>query len=156
MEDHKVRTLLDKYWEGETSLEEEQNLRSYFASSQVADEFMPFSALFCFYQEAQQVKMDRKIKAPDLPQVLGKTVSMRWVINVAASVAIFIAMFFINKQSKSPQIDQYAYQDTYQDPQQAYDEVKRALLFVSAKMNKGVNTAAHSLEKMQPLGDILN
>jgi hypothetical protein len=156
MEDHKIRALLDKYWEGETSLEEEQNLRSYFSSSQVADEFLPFSPLFNYYQEAQHVKMSGEIKSPDLPQVPGKTISLRWLINVAASIAIFIVMFFVNKHSKSPAIDQYAYEDTFQDPQQAYDEVKRALLFVSSKMNKGVNTAAYSLEKMQPLGEILN
>lgn len=156
MEDHKIRALLDKYWEGETSLEEEQNLRSYFASSQVAEEFLPFSPLFNYYQEAQHVRMNKEIKPPELPQISRKTVSLRWLINVAASLVIFIAMFFINRYSKAPATDQYAYQDTYQDPQQAYDEVKKALLFVSTKMNKGVHTATYSLEKMQPLGEILN
>jgi hypothetical protein len=156
MEDHKIRMLLDKYWEGETSLAEEQDLRSYFASSQVADEFLSYSPLFAYFQDAQHVQMKGEIKTPVLQLSSGKTISMRWLINVAASVAIFLAMFFLNRNSKSTLTEQYAYHDTYQDPQEAYDEVKRALLFVSEKMNRGVSTAAWSLEKMEPLAEILN
>ncbi|NND34313.1 MAG: hypothetical protein HKN76_17145 [Saprospiraceae bacterium] len=156
MEDHKIKGLLDKYWEGETTLEEERELKSYFASSQVADEFLPFSPLFAFYEEAQHVEMQREIKAPTPVSGGGKTVNLRWLINIAASIAIFIAMFYINKNSKSNMPEQYAYHDTYQSPEEAYDEVKKVLLFVSAKMNKGVNTAAKGLEKMEPLHEILN
>ena len=156
MEDHKIKDLLDRYWEGDTTLEEERELRSYFASSQVSEEFLPFKSLFAFYEEAQHLQMQGEIKTPTQERNVGKTINMRWLINVAASIAIFIAMFYINKKSKSDLPQQYALQDTYENPEEAYAEVKKALLFVSAKMNKGVNTAARGLEKMEPLDEILN
>lgn len=155
MEENKIRALLEKYWEGETSLEDEKELRSYFASSQVSDEFAPFIPLFAFFDEEKHLSMTGEIKQPPDEAKGGKVINFRWAINVAASIAIFIMMFFINKQLSRPAADQYAYQDTYQNPEEALEEVKQALFYVSSKMNKGMTTTTHTLEKMQPLGDII-
>ncbi|MCB0688157.1 MAG: hypothetical protein KDC53_16585 [Saprospiraceae bacterium] len=157
MEENKIREILEKYWEGETSLEEEKELRSYFASSQVSDEFAPFIPLFTFFEQEQLVEMKSEITKPVAEKQGGKVINLRWAINVAASIAIFALMFLVNKQLKQePNANQFAYEDTYQSPEEALKEVKLALLYVSEKMNKGVSTTAHSLEKMQPLDEIIN
>ncbi|MCB0666584.1 MAG: hypothetical protein KDC80_12200 [Saprospiraceae bacterium] len=156
MEENKIRALLEKYWEGETSLEEEKDLRSYFASSQVAEEFVPYIPLFAFFDEEKHIQMEREIVEPTQDQKGGKIINLRWAINIAASVAIFVLMFLVNKQLNKPAPDQYAYQDTYQTPEEALAEVKQALFYMSSKMNKGMTTTAQSLEKMQPLDEIIN
>ena len=156
MEESKIREVLERYWEGETSLDEEKELRSYFASSQVADEFIPFIPLFAFFDEEKHKEMPSDISLPNEIKKGGKVVNFKWLINVAASLVIFIAMFFINKNLNRESVEQYAYQDTYQTPEEAYLEVKQALLFVSTKMNKGVSTVSQSLEKMEPLDRIIN
>ena len=156
MGENKIRGILEKYWEGESTLEEEKELRSYFASSQVSEEFAPFIPLFTYFDEEQHVQMESEIAEPK-PKAEGRIVNLKWVINVAASIAIFVAMFFINKQvNHKDSAQQYAYHDTYQTPEEALAEVKQALLYVSAKMNKGVSTTTNSLEKMEPLSEIIN
>ena len=101
--------------------------------------------------------MESEITKPVVEKQGGKVINLRWAINVAASIAIFALMFLVNKQLKQePNANQFAYEDTYQSPEEALKEVKLALLYVSEKMNKGVSTTAHSLEKMQPLDEIIN
>jgi hypothetical protein len=156
MDEIKIRELLDKYWEGETSLEEERELSSYFVSSQVTDEFAPFIPLFAFFEEGRNIRMEVSVVQPPMEETKGKIVNIRWLISIAASIAIFLAVFFINKNISTEQSAQYAFEDTYQTPEEAYAEVKKALLYVSTKMNKGVSTAAESLEKMEPLDKIIN
>lgn len=156
MEEIKIRQLLDKYWEGETSLEEERELSSYFGSSQVTDEFAPFIPLFAFFEEGRHIRMEASVVQPPIEETKGKIVNIRWLVSIAASVAIFLAVFFINQKISTEQTAQYAFEDTYHTPEEAYAEVKKALLYVSTKMNKGVTTAAESLEKMEPLDRIIN
>ena len=37
-----IKKLLEKYFEGETSIAEEQQLKEYFNSGKVAEEFLPY------------------------------------------------------------------------------------------------------------------
>ena len=45
-----LNILIEKYWEGETSIEEEHDLKAYFRAGDVSDEHLPFveSIVICF------------------------------------------------------------------------------------------------------------
>ena len=43
---HNIDLLLDKYWEGETSVEDENQLKVYFQGSDIAAEHIPYQELF--------------------------------------------------------------------------------------------------------------
>ena len=66
-----------------------------------------------------------------------RTISMRWISSIAASVVLIISVaVFINSRANQRE---YAFQeDTYDNPQDAYAETQRALKFFSSKMNKGL------------------
>lgn len=57
-----VNQLLEKYWECETTLDEEQILKEYFASNQVSEEHLQYQPLFQQYlaAAADQSKVDVK------------------------------------------------------------------------------------------------
>lgn len=46
-----IDTLLDKYFEGETSLHEEEILRTYFTGNDVADKHKQYCPIFSFFAE---------------------------------------------------------------------------------------------------------
>ncbi len=162
MSELEVRKLLDKYWEGETSLEEEAKLRSYFSEEDVADEFLPFQAMFTFFSNASSMRMEAEIPQPAIKQLsedrpATKIRSLGWWRAAAAAVVLAIGLFFINRQMVQTQtIETYTYQDTFEDPELAYAEFKRMMAFVSSKMNKGVNKASQGLDKIETLTDIIN
>ena len=162
MSDLEVRSLLNKYWDGETSLEEEAQLRQYFIHDQVADEFAPYRALFTFFDASANLQMEADIAQPQLgsPHAnQGKTIvrKMNWITSAAAAVILAIGLFYINLQLiPTPTIDAFAYEDTYEDPQVAYAEFKRMMGYVSGKMNKGVYKANKGINKIETLTDIIN
>lgn len=41
-----INQLLDRYWKGETSLEEEEILRAFFSQDELPAELKPYQALF--------------------------------------------------------------------------------------------------------------
>ena len=46
-----INQLLDRYWQGETTLEEEQILRSFFSQLCVPEELAKFRPLFVYRAE---------------------------------------------------------------------------------------------------------
>ncbi len=158
MEAGRVKHLLDRYWSGETSLDEEQALQTYFSSGQVDPAFQEYQGLFTFYRSKKNISMVASIPTPSvtMPRTGRKVTNLRWLINVAAALLVFFAVFFGNRYQQERKQHAYVFVDTYEDPQAAYQEVKEALLFVSSKMNKGVSTAHASLSKFEPLDDIIN
>lgn len=54
-----IQELLDRYWEGETTLEEERRLKDFFASENIPEQFRPFKPLF------QVLKADQEVRYSD-------------------------------------------------------------------------------------------
>ena len=51
MDSKAMQQLLDKYWEGDTSLEEERQLKAFFQQEELPAEFRPFQGLFQYFKE---------------------------------------------------------------------------------------------------------
>ena len=41
-----IEQLMERYWEGETTLQEENILRTFFSQPEIPEEFQKFQALF--------------------------------------------------------------------------------------------------------------
>jgi hypothetical protein len=51
-----INSLLDRYWDGDTTLEEERQIRAYFASGQVDERLRSVAPLFAAIRAEQQIK----------------------------------------------------------------------------------------------------
>ncbi len=58
-----IEELLNKYFEGETSSEEEQQLRTYFSSGEVPEHLIVYKPLFAYIEE--EIKSSGK-NSPDV------------------------------------------------------------------------------------------
>ncbi|MBL4650149.1 MAG: hypothetical protein JKY03_10485, partial [Aureispira sp.] len=127
MDCNTIKEILDKYWEGETSLKEEKLLRTYFNSNQVAKELESFRPLFVYYKEQK-----RKTTTQSFEGLKNKSVVHRllptWVA-VAASILMLLmagTFCYVNQTVPNPTIlavDE-TIKDTYKDPEVAYKEAK--------------------------------
>jgi len=82
-----IQALLDRYWEGETTLEEERALKAYFASGEVDERLRAVAPLFQALREEQTVQYAHRAKAATLKPVL-----FNWQkIAVAASVTLMLS-----------------------------------------------------------------
>jgi hypothetical protein len=160
MKEYNIDELLNKYFEGETSLEEEYSLKEYFNQSRIPEKYEKYSGHFKFLLSESQnrledsdviadYKIERiKINRNNLIFKIGYTITA-----VAAVAAILIMAYtqYSSLPDKSLKLD-FLSQDTYKDPELAYAETKKTLLYVSEKLNDGMEP----LEKLSEFDKSLN
>lgn len=155
-----IRHLLDKYWNSESSLEEEQTLTAYFSQPSVDKEFEAFKPLFNYFDEQRQLSVDLEDQVMariSSSKQKGKVIQMPWrrVISIAASLLLLVSMGIAVFQYRQNQNSRQAFADTFQTPEEALEQTKAALLYLSNRMNRASDQAAKSLSKTQSL-NILN
>ncbi len=130
MELAKIEILLDAYFEGETSLEQESALRDYFAGKDVAPHLAAYQSLFVGLKAAQEEVLEREISLPIAP-----TSSRRWWYSIAASVIVVIGVASLLMPSN--QLTQEE-----QEALTAFNDTKETLLLLSKSFNKGTGELA--------------
>lgn len=150
MKEELLKILLEKYYKGDTSLEEEQSLREYFSGELVIPGYEAEKEIFRLYSasvattapdEALEDRIKLAIDGIEGHRLKKNPAIRRYTaISIAAAFLILIASYFMLKHNAEPR-------DTYSDPRLAYAETMKVLNNVSVEMNKG--TAA-----LKPVGKI--
>jgi len=123
-----IEQLLEKYDNGETTLQEEQQLKNYFSQETVAPHLEMYKPLFTYFVINQQ-----ELFTKDVPLETKPNNWYKW-IPVAAVAVIMLSVYF-NRP------DQNLY-GTYspEDKELAYNEVKNSLEMISTHFNKGASS----------------
>ena len=101
-----INQLLDRYWKGETSLEEEEILRAFFSQDELPAELKPYKALFSyemgeakhetlgddFDQKMMAMIEDEYTKEPNKAKVVSLTERLKPLFKAAAVVAIILIL----------------------------------------------------------------
>jgi hypothetical protein len=155
-----IDDLLEKYWAGESSLEDEQILHLYFNQSEVSLHHEELVAYFKYLKSERNIEIDvtdevmQKIqKAPAQTKVID--MSWRKIISIAATIALIFSVglgVFQYQQLKKSELTAL---DTYQTPEEALEQTKAALAYLSARMNRGTDKALDGLIKTETL-EIIN
>lgn len=145
-----IEQLLERYWQCETSLEEESELRAFFSKEEVPAHLLPYKHLFVYEKTQHQVGLssdfDARIlaKIGDAPVVKAKrlTLRLRLMPLMRAAAAVFILLSLGNVAQRTffsdDELDYNynTYTDTYDDPEVAYKQVSSALMMLSEGINK--------------------
>jgi len=136
-----IERILEKYFNGETSLDEEKQLRAFFTGRDVPPRWKHLTGFFGYFEEEKQVKienprfeaaLDSSVRETPMSRLLDlRRPWLYWAAGVAASLLILVAIFV--KFDPFPN----RIRDTYDNPEVAYAQAKKILLFVSDQMNKG-------------------
>jgi hypothetical protein len=129
-----IRQILDKYWNCETSPEEEQFLTAYFSGDSVPEEWKKYRVLFAWKKTQTSIKA-----APELKAELGKqplVTQFYSVVKIAASVLLImtIGIGFYTHYRQVQWMDK-VFSETYSDPADALRDTKNAIEKVSSVLN---------------------
>ena len=135
MELDKMDILIEKYFQGETSIAEEKELRSYFSSQDVAPHLEQYRAMFGYFTEAGKQEFVQEI-----PQHTTKR-KVQW-LSIAASAVFLLGMiaFFVNNANQAVTQEELG---TYDDPEKALRETQKALALLSSKVNIGMESVQY-------------
>ena len=141
MDSNNIEALLKKYWEAETSQEEEQQLREWFRTHEAPEPWKETADMFRYFDEAKKKSLDdvsfndtvvSKLPAATTGRVRKLVYNS---LRIAAGVSVLcMATWFVHKEiqeSTNPEVV-----DTYSDPKLAFEETKNALLLISQSFGK--------------------
>lgn len=140
--DSKLDKLLEKYWNAETDLQEEQELKALLKESKDPSLDNEKDLMAYFEQESTQ-GLDNAFDAQILAAIEkpeAKVVSFKTYLNRYASIAAAVLVMAISSVMFIQNQETYSSEDTFESPEEAYAELKKRLLMVSNYMNKGNRT----------------
>ena len=143
MKEEELKRLIEKYYNGESTEEEESSLRNYFRKNDILPGYEAEKSIFGYFDDSAEIpeptigfearilagidaserkKGSQKIKRYLLP-----------ILSAAAGFLILIGSYFVF-------IHKTEFQDTYKDPKIAYAETMKILMDVSSQLNRGVRS----------------
>ena len=164
MDWQRIETLVERYWEGETSLEEEAELRQALNGAEVPEYLHAEAAMMGLWKQEGEVALSAE--ADERMRSISRAPRSRWLrmdsmwLRIAATVVIAVGLFFWNREATEPRsaIDHLVAMDHESSPEATYEEVRHALLFISSKFRQGaepmqnleeLNHAQEPIEKLK-------
>ncbi|QJP35598.1 hypothetical protein F0365_14900 [Nonlabens sp. Ci31] len=145
-----MNDLLEKYWNGETTLVEEQELRGYFSSGKVSPEHEVYRSLFSTFELEQVMEegdFDAFAKVKQKQSLDNQFQKRTWKgLAIAAGFSLLLAVgagYYQEQHKTQPDLG------TYETPEEARAAAMNMLELVSVKLNKGRSN-------MQPLQTLDN
>lgn len=140
MELKEIQQLLQRYFNGESTEAEERSLEFYFRSGDIAEEVAEYAEFFNGVSELTDVAGDTRIEDDVMDFILEnehkektKYRSMwKMVTGIAASVIIVLGSFLVYQEQQKP------FEDSFENPDEAYAYATKTLGFVSGKYSKGL------------------
>ena len=128
MELAKIENLLEKYFEAETSIQEEAILQEYFAQEEVPKHLEQYKEMFNVFSNSSLETSNRAIQ---LTKESKKTISIKW-LSIAAMMVFFIGIYSVYQQNETEK----------EEARLAYMETQKALELISFSLNKGTGAVA--------------
>lgn len=169
MENNHIDELLKKYFEAETSVEEERILKDYFGKAAISDRHRKYEHLFNFLKQEENVlsgNFDERLLAAMQPEPSGKAKLRSLYAPLLKIAAIFLlltsAVFFGYKTWEDKRSEDLLAKsegkrgatiieinDTYDDPELAREQLEKALALLGDKLNKGRELSVTGMEKLE-------
>ncbi len=150
MKEEELKRLIEKYYNGESTEEEESSLRDYFRKNNIPEGYEAEKVIFGYFDESTEVpepSIDfeaRILAGIDASESKRRSRTMKKyllpILSAAAGLLILGGSYFYFIVRAEPR-------DTFTDPEIAYAETIKILREVSSQMNRGTQV-------LEPVGKI--
>ena len=150
MKEEELKRLIEKYYNGESTEEEESSLRDYFRKNNIPEGYEAEKVIFGYFDESTEVpepSIDfeaRILAGIDASESKRRSRTMKKyllpILSAAAGLLIVGGSYFYFIVRAEPR-------DTFTDPEIAYAETIKILREVSSQMNRGTQV-------LEPVGKI--
>jgi hypothetical protein len=144
MELDKIENILEKYFQGETTIAEEKELKDYFSSPNVAQHLEQYQPMFGYFSQVKQQKSTQEIPLQT------KKRNVAW-LSIAASAVVLLGIgtyFFTSQENTAPAVAQSEL-GTYDNPEEALKATQKALALLSNNVNVGIGSVQYINEYEQ-------
>jgi hypothetical protein len=144
MELDKIENILEKYFQGETSIAEEKVLKEYFSSSNVAQHLEQYKPIFGYFSQVKEQKSTQEIPLQT------KKRNVAW-LSIAASVVVLLGIgsYLLISEKDTPPVVAQSELGTYDNPEEALAATQKALALLSSNVNVGIESVQYVKEYEQ-------
>ncbi|MFZ1751210.1 MAG: hypothetical protein WAU01_13495 [Saprospiraceae bacterium] len=145
-----IDTLLDKYWEGESTIEEEHVLKIYFNGHDVHMDHLAFTDLFKYFDHQSSITYTKSGEIePTRTKVMHIQVK-KWIYSAAAVLVLVLGATVVmqNITQDNSAVETSMVQEI-EDPEEALRVTKEALALVSRKFRKSQNSVKENLGALE-------
>lgn len=136
-----IEKILEKYFNGETSLSEERRLREFFRQEEIPAHLAELKEQFLLFDEESREELPgnfdetlfNEINIRERSSRISKRTYIYYISGVAATILILITIFVRFDPFTS------STNNSINDPVIAFEEASKILYFVSDKFNQGAN-----------------
>ena len=128
MEYSKINDLLDLYFKGNTTLDQEMSLRTYFNSEGVDDRLKPYTVLFNTFDKAAQDVFEGSLLIPEKTRF-----NQKWWLKLAAVMISIIGVAGFMYSTNSKYIQE-------REALAALKQSKDAMYLMASQFNKATKT----------------
>jgi len=156
-----IEQLIKKFYEGDTTQEEERFLTNYFLNEKNVDEYWKDEQQLFRLLHAEQIqipndvseRLEQSIMRLDGSKKITtrKRMGLYWISSAAAIALLCIGLFFAIRKPVQPQLA-----DTFSDPKQAALVAEQTLTFMSIQLNKGIDKATGADRELEKVNQLLN
>ncbi|HKK62458.1 MAG TPA: hypothetical protein VJ951_07855 [Bacteroidales bacterium] len=161
-----IRDLLNKFYNGETSLSEEDKLTAFFEKEELPEDLLEEKNVFLSFRDASSSieipdDLDHKILSNLMDvkekESRGKRITLFSLSGLAAGLLIMLSVYMgFLRNNSNKQLAKYE----IEDPEIAYKEIVNTLNYVSDKWNRGagelntLNNINKGMKSIQPINKI--
>lgn len=132
MELTKIENLLEVYFEGNTTLDEERILQKYFSQAFVATHLQEYKTLFNYFSESRAVISEQPIRVKTKKQTRNRS----W-LSIAAAIVLLFTIYKITPTNTG-------FTDTeIAEAERAFVESQRAFNLISKSLHRGSGQVAY-------------
>jgi hypothetical protein len=133
---NRIEKLLESYLDGDTSIAEENELKVYFLSSDVAEHLKQYQPLFSYFTQAKDAPFSREILLPTK-----KKINLQ-ILTIAASIVLLLGIGFLMyvQNNKS---DDFVACSQDDNPELVLQQTQKALALVSEHLNTGIKSVGY-------------
>jgi hypothetical protein len=144
MEFNKIEDILEKYFQGETTIAEENQLKEYFSSPDVAQHLEQYKPMFGYFSQVKEQKSTQTIPLKT------KKRNVAW-LSIAASAVVLLGIgtYFYTSEKNATPVTTQSELGTYDDPEEALAATQKALALLSNNVNVGIESVQYIKEYEQ-------
>ncbi len=147
MDCKRIELLLEKFWDCQTTLEEEEELRRFFnQEAPLPESLREYRTLFVYQEKERNIRLSENFEKKILGKIQDKGLfQKRWMkwAQVAAMALLLLGSFHLWREQGKVEAE------CALTPEEALAEVRQALDFVSLKLNRSQQLVEQNLEEIE-------
>lgn len=161
MDKNNIENLVEKYFDGNTSLEEERQLKKIFQQDQsLPEELQVYQSFFVGLDEAHDIMAPSNLEQNVLEKINKPSGKVRrlfpMLLKMASVFVIGVSIYFLTQQYQSEGNREVAMmEDTYDTPEEAFAAYKAAIALTSRKIKKGERKVKNEISYVKVLTRVI-